>query len=134
MNGAQVEDVTRAKAFEAKHESLSDLVGVTSSGFALEASMADYEVRGGGSVFILVPLNDQATENLEENVGEETMWFAGGIAVELTRKGNEETHLETAEFIHEIRCGEWTFKLHCLAYKRHPGVIAADMKKRKEDV
>jgi hypothetical protein len=49
---------------------------------------ADYEVSGGSSVFILTPLNDAAKSNLEENVGEETLWFAGGIAVEHRYIGN----------------------------------------------
>ena len=43
---------------------------------------ADYEVSGGGTVFILTPLNDGAKANLEENLSKESIWFAGGVAVE----------------------------------------------------
>lgn len=43
---------------------------------------ADYEVSGGGSLFILMPLNDRARQNLEAGVSGEAHWFAGGVAVE----------------------------------------------------
>jgi hypothetical protein len=43
---------------------------------------ADYEVSGGGTVFLLTPLNDGAKAHLEENLSEESIWFVGGIAVE----------------------------------------------------
>lgn len=45
-------------------------------------AQADYEVSGGGSLFILTPLNTDARENLENGVGEEAQWWAGGVAVE----------------------------------------------------
>lgn len=45
-------------------------------------AQADYEVSGGGSVYLLTPLNDSARTNLEENTSDESVWFAGGIAVE----------------------------------------------------
>jgi hypothetical protein len=43
---------------------------------------ADYEVSGGGTVFILTPLNAGAKANLEENLAEDAMWFGSGVAVE----------------------------------------------------
>ena len=43
---------------------------------------ADYEVSGGGSLFILTPLNADAKSNLEAGVGDEAQWWAGGVAVE----------------------------------------------------
>jgi hypothetical protein len=43
---------------------------------------ADFEVSGGGSLFILTPLNSDAREHLESNVNEESQWWAGGVAVE----------------------------------------------------
>jgi hypothetical protein len=45
-------------------------------------AQADYEVSGGGTLFILTPLNNAAKENLEAGVGEEAQWWAGGVAVE----------------------------------------------------
>lgn len=44
----------------------------------------DYTVIGqpGDTVFIVTPLNDQARQNLEENVGGEAQWWGGGVAVE----------------------------------------------------
>jgi len=76
-----MKDIPKAKTSEAKHKRLPVLSNGMSFNSTPEAQM-DYEVRGGGSVFIVVPLNDEATKNLEDKVGEETMWFAGGIAVE----------------------------------------------------
>lgn len=43
---------------------------------------ADYEVSGGGTVFILTPLNDSAKQNLEDNLAQDAIWFGGGVAVE----------------------------------------------------
>jgi hypothetical protein len=43
---------------------------------------ADYEVSGGGTVFILTPLNAGAKANLEAGLSDEAMWFGGGVAVE----------------------------------------------------
>jgi hypothetical protein len=43
---------------------------------------ADYEVSGGGSLFILTPLNTDARTNLESGVDDEAQWWAGGVAVE----------------------------------------------------
>lgn len=42
----------------------------------------DFEVSGGGSLFILTPLNSDARDHLESNVSEESQWWAGGVAVE----------------------------------------------------
>lgn len=47
-----------------------------------QAQQADYIVSGGGSLYILTPLNSEAKANLESGVGEETQWWAGGVAVE----------------------------------------------------
>ena len=41
----------------------------------------DYEISGGGSIFIVIPLSAEARENLENGVGE-ARWWAGGVAVE----------------------------------------------------
>lgn len=43
---------------------------------------SDYEVSGGGSIFILTPLNAAARENLEAGLGDEAQRWAGGVAVE----------------------------------------------------
>jgi hypothetical protein len=43
---------------------------------------ADYEVSGGGTVFIVTPLNDSAKQNLEDNLAQDAIWFAGGVSVE----------------------------------------------------
>lgn len=51
--------------------------------------------------------------------------------IELTRSLHAEYNTQAAEFIHEICCGKLVFKLHCLAVKPRPGVIAPEMKKRK---
>ena len=45
-------------------------------------AQADFEVSGGGSLFILTPLNSDARQHLEENISEEAQWWAGGVAVE----------------------------------------------------
>ena len=47
-----------------------------------ENSQLDYEVSGGGTVYILTPLNSAAKENLESGLSDEAMWFADGVAVE----------------------------------------------------
>jgi len=43
---------------------------------------ADYEVSGGGTVFILTPLNKTSKQHLEEHLADDAIWFAGGVAVE----------------------------------------------------
>jgi hypothetical protein len=43
---------------------------------------SDYEVSGGGSIFILTPLNAAARENLEAGLGDEAQRWAGGVVVE----------------------------------------------------
>jgi len=45
-----------------------------------ENSQLDYEVSGGGTVYILTPLNSAAKENLESGLSDEAMWFADGVA------------------------------------------------------
>jgi hypothetical protein len=45
-------------------------------------AQADFEVSGGGSLYILTPLNSDARQHLEENISEESQWWAGGVAVE----------------------------------------------------
>ena len=47
-----------------------------------KSTPADYEVSGGGSLFILTPLNEAARTNLEAGVSDEAQWWAGGVAVE----------------------------------------------------
>ncbi len=45
-------------------------------------AQADFEVSGGGTLFLVTPLNADAREHLESNVGDEAQWFAGGLACE----------------------------------------------------
>jgi hypothetical protein len=53
----------------------------------MEATMtsnaqADYEISGGGSLFVVTPLNADAKENLFSNVDEEAQHWGGGIVCE----------------------------------------------------
>ena len=43
---------------------------------------ADFEVNGGGTVYLLFPLNADAKAHLESNVGESATWLGSGLAVE----------------------------------------------------
>lgn len=61
----------------------------------------DYEVSGGGSLFILTPLNADARENLEAGVGEEAQWFAGGCAVE---------HRFISGLVEQLRSEGWSVR------------------------
>ena len=45
-------------------------------------AQADFEVSGGGSVFILTPLNEDAKTHLFDNVQEDAQFWAGGVVVE----------------------------------------------------
>lgn len=67
----------------------------------LSAPAADYEVSGGGSLFILTPLNDVARENLESGVSDEAQWWAGGVAVE---------HRYIAPLLEQLREEGWVVK------------------------
>lgn len=42
----------------------------------------DFTFQNHGSVFLCVPTHAEAREHLEENVGEEALWYGGGLAVE----------------------------------------------------
>lgn len=45
--------------------------------------MIDFLINGGGTVYIVTPQTPEAREWLDDNVVHaETIWFAGGIAVE----------------------------------------------------
>jgi hypothetical protein len=62
---------------------------------------ADYEVSGGGSLFIVTPLNESARENLEAGVGEEAQWWAGGVAVE---------HRFVVSLVEQLRSEGWSVR------------------------
>ena len=59
----------------------------------------DYEVSGGGTVYIVTPLNPAAKENLEAGVGDEAQWFAGGVAVE---------HRFISDLVNQLRAEGWS--------------------------
>lgn len=42
----------------------------------------DFELRGGGTVYVLAPLTEAAHEWVAENLPEDATWFGGGVAVE----------------------------------------------------
>jgi len=44
--------------------------------------IADAEVSGGGTIFLVRPLTDAAREWIEENVSNESQWFGQSLAVE----------------------------------------------------
>lgn len=52
--------------------------------------------------------------------------------IELTRALHVADNRERHEFMHEMVLGKHKFVIHCLAVSRRPGVIAPEMKKRKE--
>ena len=64
-------------------------------------AQADYEVSGGGSLFIVTPLNANARENLEAGVGEEAQWWAGGVAVE---------HRYISNLVEQLREEGWSVR------------------------
>jgi hypothetical protein len=43
---------------------------------------ADYEIRGGGTIFLLAPLNEKASEFLNARLGDEAQFFGDAVAVE----------------------------------------------------
>lgn len=45
-------------------------------------SSADFLVTGGGTLFLVRPLNDAARRHLDEHLDESAIWYAGGVAVE----------------------------------------------------
>ena len=48
-----------------------------------QRKMADFEITGGGTVYILTPCTTEAKEWLEEHVDlDNVQWFGRGIAVE----------------------------------------------------
>ena len=65
------------------------------------AVQADYEVSGGGSLYILTPLNSEAKSNLEAGVGEEAQWWAGGVAVE---------HRYIVPLVEQLRSEGWVIR------------------------
>jgi len=64
-------------------------------------AQADYEVSGGGSLFIVTPLNADAKGNLEAGVGDEAQWFAGGVAVE---------HRFVVSLVEQLRGEGWVIR------------------------
>jgi RNA polymerase subunit RPABC4/transcription elongation factor Spt4 len=42
----------------------------------------DFTFENHGSIWIVQPHNSEAREHLAENVSDEAIWFAGGLAVE----------------------------------------------------
>ena len=62
---------------------------------------ADYEVSGGGSLYLITPLNSGARENLEAGVGEEAQWWAGGVAVE---------HRFVVSLVEQLREERWSVR------------------------
>jgi hypothetical protein len=61
----------------------------------------DYEVSGGGTVYIVTPLNPAAKENLEAGVGSDAQWWAGGVAVE---------HLYIHSLVFQLRNEGWSVR------------------------
>jgi len=59
---------------------------------------ADYQVSGGGSLFIITPLNDAAKENLESGLSDEAQFWAGGVAVE---------HRYIGDLVEQLRGEGW---------------------------
>lgn len=43
---------------------------------------ADFEVTGGGTVYLLRPLNETAKAHIEENTDDSAQWFGGALVVE----------------------------------------------------
>jgi hypothetical protein len=62
---------------------------------------ADYEISGGGTVYVLTPLNVTAKENLESGLSDEAQWFGGGVAVE---------HSYIAGLVEQLREEGWSIR------------------------
>jgi hypothetical protein len=61
----------------------------------------DYEVSGGGTVYIVTPLNPAAQQNLESGVGSDAQWWAGGVAVE---------HRFISDLVDQLREEGWAIR------------------------
>jgi hypothetical protein len=46
------------------------------------ASLPDFRVSGGGTVYLVRPTTDEARDHLAENVQDDAQWFGGALAVE----------------------------------------------------
>ena len=42
----------------------------------------DFHVTGGGTVYLVTPLNGEAEEHLNGHTGEESLWLGNSLAVE----------------------------------------------------
>lgn len=47
-----------------------------------ESHAIDYRITGGGTVYLVIPQNPDAKENLHKNVSDEAQWLGVGLAVE----------------------------------------------------
>ena len=44
--------------------------------------MSDFEFYDHGSIVILVPLSEEAHDWVDDNLGEDVLWYGRGIAIE----------------------------------------------------
>ena len=47
-----------------------------------EGAEVDFHVENHGSIFVIQPMNEEATAHLRVNVGPEAQWYGGGLVVE----------------------------------------------------
>jgi hypothetical protein len=46
------------------------------------SNTADFVLQNHGSLCLLCPMTEEASDHLEDRVDDEAMWFAGGLVVE----------------------------------------------------
>jgi hypothetical protein len=62
---------------------------------------ADYEISGGGTVYLITPLNDEAKQNLVDNVSDEAQWLGNSLAVE---------HRYIESLVEQLKSEGWTVR------------------------
>jgi hypothetical protein len=63
----------------------------------LEVTMADFEISGGGTVYLVTPLNQAAQAHLEAVVSSESQWLGRSLACE---------HRYIVDLVNDLR-GNW---------------------------
>jgi hypothetical protein len=57
-------------------------LGVTVQTTEIAVTKADFEISGGGTVYLVTPLNQTAAEHLEAVVSSESQWLGRSLACE----------------------------------------------------
>ena len=66
-----------------------------------KTNIFDYAVENHGTIFLVRPMNNQAAQNLDVNVGDDGQFFGGALVVE---------HRYIAEFVEKLQTEGWIIK------------------------